>query len=67
MTEIQQKVTQTFTSECGKILTICEGDTSLSVLHDYLLKLKGEMIDRMLQNQINEEKELEPKNKEQEE
>ena len=44
---IEQKSTALFESECKKMKLICDADTPLGVLHDYLMALKGEIVERM--------------------
>ena len=45
---MKQKPTQTFTSECGKGLIIVDNDMALGSLHDFLLNIKGHIVDRMI-------------------
>lgn len=52
---IEQKNTALFESECKKMKLICDADTPLGVLHDYLMALKGEIVDRMKTAQKQEE------------
>ena len=44
-----------FISECGKIQLLCDRDTALGQLHDFLMRLKGEIVDRMIKAQKDEE------------
>jgi hypothetical protein len=37
-----------FVSKNGKICVLCDGDTALGDLHDFLIALKGEIVDRMV-------------------
>jgi hypothetical protein len=52
---VEQKNTALFESTCKKIKLICDADTSLGVLHDFLMALKGEMVDRMQKAQKQEQ------------
>jgi hypothetical protein len=54
---INQKNTALFESECKKMKLICDADTPLGVLHDYLMALKGEIVERM-QNAQRQEQEI---------
>lgn len=54
---IEQKSTALFESECKKMKLICDADTPLGVLHDYLMAVKGEIVDRM-QNAQKKEQEI---------
>jgi hypothetical protein len=40
-----------FISENKKIIVLCESDTALGDLHDYLVMLKGSIVDRMVKAQ----------------
>lgn len=44
-----------FSNEDGSIETFCKNDKPLGEFHDYLMKLKAWCVDRMLQNQKQEE------------
>lgn len=52
---MKQKTSQSFTSDDGKIQVICDGTTALGELHDFLLVLKGHIVDRMIKAQKEEE------------
>lgn len=52
---IQQKQSALFESECHKIKVICDANTPLGVFHDYLMALKGEIVERMKTAQKEEE------------
>ena len=43
-----------FKSEDGKIQLICDNDTALGKLHDFLMMAKGEIVDRMVKAQKEE-------------
>jgi len=45
---MQQKATQLFQSECGRAKIFVENDMPIGVFHDFLLELKGMMVDRMV-------------------
>ena len=45
--------------EGKEIEVICDSDTPLGVLHDALMKVKGWAIERMIQNQKEEESAME--------
>lgn len=54
---MQQIATQQFVSECGKAKIFVENDMPIGKFHDYLLEIKGTMVDRMVaahQQQITE-------------
>ena len=44
---MQTPVTQ-FQSSCGKIKVYVENDMPIGVFHDFLMQLKGMMVDRMV-------------------
>jgi hypothetical protein len=44
---MKQIGTQKFESEDKKFIVICENDMSLGLLHDYLLELKGNVVDML--------------------
>ena len=50
---------QKFESPCKKAVTIVENDMPLGSFHDYLLSLKGEMVDRMVKSQKEENEQSE--------
>ena len=52
---IKQIGTQLFPSPCGKIKLYIENDTALGVFHDFLMWMKGEMVNRMIASQKQEE------------
>lgn len=43
-----QNLTQKFVSECGKAQVFVESDMAIGVFHDFLMALKGLMVDRMV-------------------
>lgn len=43
-------------SEDKKIMLLCEPDTAIGVLHDFLLMVKGVIVDRINKAQVEEEK-----------
>ncbi len=53
--QVIQIGTQLFPSPCGKIKLYIENDTALGVFHDFLMLVKGEMVDRMIRSQKQEE------------
>ena len=52
---LEQKSAAVFESECKKMKLICDSDTPLGVLHDFLMALKGEVVERMQKAQKQEE------------
>lgn len=49
---MKQQTSQRFVSECGKAQVLVDGDMPLGAFHDFLLELKGMMVDRMVQAQV---------------
>lgn len=43
-----QKAMQCFESACGKAKIFVENDMPIGVFHDFLMELKGLMVDRMI-------------------
>ncbi len=43
-----QKPVQQFLSECGRAKIFVENDMPIGVFHDFLMELKGLMVDRMV-------------------
>lgn len=43
-----QKPVQQFLSPCGRAKIFVENDMPIGVFHDYLMELKGLMVDRMV-------------------
>jgi len=60
---MKQTGTQTFTSEDNKFAVICDNTLSLGSLHDYLLELKGTVVEMISKAQA-QEKEASDKVKE---
>lgn len=52
---MEQKNCVEFTGAEGKIRLFCDSDTALGDLHDFLLMLKGTIVDRMVKAQKEEE------------
>ena len=52
---MKQVGTQKFISEDGKFILICENDASLGTLHDYLLSLKGHVVELINKAQVQEQ------------
>ncbi len=44
-----QKPTQLFKSECGKAQILVENDMPIGLFHDFLMLIKGLMVERMVQ------------------
>ena len=44
-----------FQSDDGKVSILCDADTALGNLHDFLMAVKGEIVDRMIKAQKDEE------------
>ncbi len=42
------KSVQQFSSDCGKAIIYVESDMPIGVFHDYLMEVKGHMVDRMV-------------------
>ncbi len=63
---MNQKATQCFESSCGKAKIYVENDMPIGVFHDYLMEIKGLMVERMVtahKQQVAEleaQKELDP-------
>jgi len=51
---MKQTGTQTFTSEDNKFAVICDNTLSLGSLHDYLLELKGTVVEMISKAQAQE-------------
>jgi hypothetical protein len=45
---VKQESLAAFRSENGKIELICDSKTALGDLHDFLLRVKGEIVERMI-------------------
>jgi hypothetical protein len=52
---MNQKSMQCFESKCGKAKTLVENDMELGQFHDYLMFLKGSMVDKMVEAQKQEQ------------
>lgn len=52
---MKQETLAGFKSEDGKIELICSNTTALGDLHDFLLRIKGEIVQRMVKAQKEEE------------
>lgn len=44
-----QKPVQQFVSSCGRVKCYVENDMPIGVFHDFLMEMKGMMVDRMVQ------------------
>lgn len=53
---MEQKALAGFKSKNEKVQLICDSDTALGDLHDFLMAVKGEIVDRMVKAQKEEEK-----------
>lgn len=53
---MQQQAQAKFQSENGKVQLLCDNDTALGDLHDFLMAIKGEIVQRMVKAQKDEEK-----------
>lgn len=53
---IEQTATVRFKSECGKSAIFVDSDMPVGLFHDFLLKVKGQMVDVMVNAQKEEEK-----------
>ena len=58
---------QSFESACGKAKIFVESDMPIGVFHDFLMQLKGMMVDRMVSAHKQEEEIVKQKKLEQEE
>jgi len=45
---MNNKAMQSFESSCGKAKVFVENDMPIGVFHDFLMELKGMMVDRMV-------------------
>ena len=61
---MKQKATQCFESECGKAKIYVENEMPLGVFHDFLMLIKGNMVDRMVEAHKAEAKQAEDMKKE---
>jgi len=52
---MKQEAAAKFRSEDGKILLICDSTTALGDLHDFLMAAKGDIVERMVKAQKDEE------------
>lgn len=46
---MKTKSMQSFESECGQAKIFVENDMPIGVFHDFLMEMKGLMVDRMVQ------------------
>jgi hypothetical protein len=46
--KMKNKSMQSFESECGKAKVFVENDMPIGVFHDFLMEMKGLMVDRMV-------------------
>ena len=53
---MKQETIVRITSENGKMSLICSSETALGELHDFLLQVKGEIVERINKAQKEEEK-----------
>lgn len=52
---MNQKAMQSFESSCGKARIYVDSDMPIGVFHDFLLQVKGNMVDRMVEAQKQEQ------------
>ena len=45
---MNQKSMQCFESKCGKAKIFVENDMPIGIFHDFLMELKGHMVERMI-------------------
>lgn len=45
---MQQKPTTQFTSECGLAKVFVDNEMPIGIFHDFLMQIKGAMVDRMI-------------------
>ncbi len=60
---IKQIAVQKFLSDCGKACIHVENDMPVGLFHDFLLKIKGQMIDLMVKNHKEEQAQAEEQKK----
>jgi hypothetical protein len=53
------KAMQQFSSECGKAMIFVENDMAIGIFHDFLMKIKGSMVDRMVAAHKEQEAQIE--------
>ncbi len=51
----QQKSVQLFESDCKRAKAVVENDMPIGAFHDFLVSIKGQMIDRMIKQQKEDE------------
>lgn len=56
---MNQKSVTEFTSKCGKSKIYVENDMPIGVFHDFLMEMKGIMVDRMVDAHKQQIKEME--------
>lgn len=56
---MKQKTTQCFVSPCGKVHIFIDNDMPIGVFHDFLMEMKGNMVDRMVEAHKQQQKEAE--------
>jgi hypothetical protein len=52
---MEQTAVQKFLSDCGEIALFVKNEVSLGTLHDFLMALKGNIVERMVKAQKEEE------------
>lgn len=55
---MNQKAVTEFASECGKAKIYVENDLPIGVFHDFLMLIKGKMVDRMVAAHKEQEEQL---------
>lgn len=55
---MNQKAVTEFSSECGKAKIYVENDLPIGVFHDFLMLIKGKMVDRMVAAHKEQEEQL---------
>ena len=63
---MKQETTVKFVSEDKKMIIICDADTALGSLHDFLMSVKGNVVERIQKAQQEEVEAVEKVNKEKE-
>lgn len=58
-----QKSMQCFESTCGKAKIFVENDMPIGVFHDFLMELKGAMVERMVAAHKEQQSQLEAQDK----
>ena len=55
---MKTKMTQQFISDCDRAKIYVETDMPIGVFHDFLMQVKGAMVERMIQAHKDQQKEI---------